>query len=275
MYENALVGHEYVEPYAGGASVGLSLLFEDYASHIVINDFDPGVFTFWKIVLERPDELCARILRTRVTMAEWRRQKKMYHLSQRERVDELDLAFLTFFLNRTNRSGIIDGGPIGGVRQMGAWKLDARYNKKDLVRRIRKISRFRSRITVSGLDAHKFLRRWTKGSQGSLIYLDPPYYSRGNELYSNYYDESDHVGISKLVRELRALWLVSYDAVPPIARLYRGYRKVNYSLNYSAASRYRGREVMYFSPGLNPPKLQSPTNIPVTVVERKLGARYF
>ena len=155
--ENDFVGWDYVEPYAGGASVALALLFEDYAAHVHINDINRSVYAFWRVVLDQPDELCARILDTRVSTAEWRRQRKVQMA-----VDPapLDLAFSTFFLNRTNRSGIITGGIIGGQGQDGTWKLDARYNKSDLVRRIQKVARFRGRITLTQLDAFEFLEPW-------------------------------------------------------------------------------------------------------------------
>jgi DNA adenine methylase len=268
ILENDLVGYEYVEPYAGGASVALSLLFEEYVSHIHINDIDRGVFTFWKVLLARPDELCKKIRDTSVTSWQWRRQRKVQLQAASGEVDDLDLAFSTFFLNRTNRSGIILGGPIGGARQTGRWKLDARYNKRDLTRRIQKIARFADRISVSGVDAQEFLVPWVERRQRAFIYLDPPYYARGADLYTNYYSNEDHIAISDLVRKLKAPWMVSYDAEPAIVELYRRYQRVSYVLSYSAAGRYRGKEIVFFSARLAPPTVSSPANIRVDVVDR-------
>ena len=163
ILKNDLVGAEYVEPFAGGASVALPLLFEEFVSRVYINDINPGVFTFWKAVLEQPDELCDRILRARLTMREWRRQHDIQNRWATETVDDLDLALATFVLNRTNRSGIIDGVPIGGHNQTGGWKVDARYNAEELAKRVRKIARFADRISVSGADAEDFLEPWTGG----------------------------------------------------------------------------------------------------------------
>lgn len=271
MMRNGLVGSNYIEPYAGGAGVALSLLFEEYASHIHINDLDHGVSAFWRAVVENTEDLCERVLKTRPTMAEWRRQKGVLEASASKTVDVFDLAFATFFLNRTNRSGIIHGGPIGGVKQNGPWGLDARYNRQDLVRRIRKIARFRSRIAVSGEDARTILGSREREAERSLTYLDPPYYSRGAELYTNYYGDEDHVEIAKLVKRLKGPWLVSYDSTPEVDDLFSGYRSVKYSLSYSAADRYRGTEVMFFSPDLEAPKVASPANIRASVVEAELS----
>ena len=118
--ENDLLGSEYVEPYAGGASVGLSLLFEEYASHIHINDLDQSVYTFWKVVLQRPDDLCGRIAAARLGVREWDRQRQVQSATD---PDELDLAFSTLYLNRTNRSGIIGGGIIGGRASAASGRL--------------------------------------------------------------------------------------------------------------------------------------------------------
>ena len=130
---NGLKDIEYAEPYAGGASMALTLLFEEYASAIHINDLSRPVYAFWHTVLNEADELCRRIDRVKVTMREWHRQHKIYE--QRETADLADLGFAAFFLNRTNRSGIIGGGVIGGKGQGGDWKLDARFTKADLIRR--------------------------------------------------------------------------------------------------------------------------------------------
>jgi DNA adenine methylase len=267
ILENDLVGVDYVEPYAGGASVALSLLFEDFISHAYINDIDQGVHMFWKAVLDRGEELCERIAATPATMPEWHRQQDIQRRAREEQVDDLDVAFSTLFLNRTNRSGIISGGVIGGQDQSGTWGVDARYNREDLIRRIRKIGRFSSRITLSGVDAIHFLAQWQAPIRPTLAFLDPPYYSRGSDLYLNRYSHDDHVRVSDTVRELQSHWIVAYDRTPEIMTLYAEYLSVEYRLSYSAASRYRGAEVMFFGPSLALPSPRSPAHISVTVVD--------
>lgn len=263
---NDLVGYNYVEPYSGGAGVALSLLYEEYASHIHINDLDRSVFAFWHAVLNETDELCQRIANTAVTMDEWDYQKEV---QRADAPNLIDLAFSTFFLNRTNRSGIIDGGVIGGKQQDGPWKLDARYNSGELIRRIQKAARYRNRITLSQMDAADYIREVvTQLSEHTLVYFDPPYYVKGGGLYENSYQYDDHVEIAELVHSVEHPWIVSYDAVSEIIVLYEDFSRITYDLSYSAADRYRGSEVMFFSPELELPAIESPANIRVDAVNR-------
>lgn len=258
LLENDLVGSEYVEPYAGGASVALSLLFEEYASHIHINDLDRSVYTFWKVVLERPDELCKRIEATRPGVREWERQRRI----QREtNAEELDLAFSTFFLNRTNRSGIIGGGIIGGRDQQGKWKIDARWRPEESIARIEKIARFASRITLTGIDTAEYLENVVPSLESAFLYLDPPYYGKGKGLYRSFYEHEDHEEIAALVGRLQCSWVVSYDAEPKIEALYMGLPKLSYDLRYTARESADGSEVMFFSPGLHVPEAAPPPAI--------------
>ena len=253
--ENDLLGSEYVEPYAGGASVGLSLLFEEYASHIHINDLDRSVYTFWKVVLEQPDELCRRIVAARLGVREWDRQRLVQSASD---PDEVDLAFSTFYLNRTNRSGIIGGGIIGGRSQRGKWKIDARWRPEDSIERIKKIARFASRITLTGLDTAEYIETVLPNVDTPFLYLDPPYYGKGKGLYPSFYEHNDHEKIAALVTGLHHPWVVSYDAEPKIEALYAGVSKLNYGLRYTARESSEGSEAMFFSEDLHIPRVAPP-----------------
>ncbi len=258
MLENGLVGAEYVEPYAGGAAVALSLLYENYASHIHINDLNRSVATFWHCVLNQSDELCARVADATVSVPEWHRQRAVQDEAD---PSELDLAFSTLFLNRTSRSGIIGGGIIGGYHQTGKWKIDARFNRDDLIRRIRKIARHRRRITVTSLDAADYLQSRLPGIATGFVYLDPPYFVKGEGLYQNFYSYADHKQIASLVDDISQPWIVSYDAAPEIRELYRRFDGLEYDLSYSAHARYRGTELMFGQPGLQWPTVESPANV--------------
>lgn len=258
MLQNGLVGAEYIEPYAGGASVALALVFEEYATHAHINDLNPSVHAFWKSVLSQPEEMCHRIAEVDVTVEEWQRQRA---IQDQNAPDEIDLAFSTFFLNRTSRSGVIGGGIIGGYDQKGKWKIDARFNREDLIQRIRKIARFSSRISITGMDAGDFLTKELPNLDRPFLYLDPPYYAKGADLYQSFYRHDDHKEISLLVGGLEVPWIVSYDATAEIEDLYRRFRSLKYDLYYSAADRYHGSEVMFFSEGLVIPEIDAPGSI--------------
>jgi len=248
---NGLSDGHYAEPYAGGASVALSLLFAEYASHVHINDLDRSVYAFWHSVLNSTERLCRLIRDTPLTITEWRRQRAIQQSKTTRGL--LSLGFSTFYLNRTNRSGIIAGaGVIGGNAQQGAWGMDARYNSADLIRRIEKVASYRDRVSLTNLDAEEFLAL-AAGTlpTRSLVYLDPPYFVKGQQrLYASYYREDDHARIAELLEACPWPWVVSYDSAPEILRLYRPYGRLQYSLRYTAAGSYSGREAMFFSPGL-------------------------
>jgi DNA adenine methylase len=166
-----------------------------------------------------------------------------------------------FFLNRTNRSGIVHGGGmIGGHKQTGEWKLDARYNKQELIRRIEAIAAYSNRIRVSNKDAETFLKNTVPTLPvKTLIYLDPPYFKQGHSLYENHYLPEDHIRLAgQFKRKLGRNWIISYDNHSEIRKAYRGCQKLIYSLPYSAARRYEGSEVMFFSPDLAVPTVKNP-----------------
>lgn len=260
--ENNLLDGNYVEPYAGGASVALSLLFDEYVKYVHINDLDHSVYAFWYSVLNETDKLCRMIYDTPVNMVTWKKQKNALTDSN---ASLLQTGFSTFFLNRTNRSGIITGGVIGGKEQSGIWKLDARFNKKNLIERIEKIARYKSRIHLYNLDASKFIKKIIPTlPKSTFIYLDPPYYIKGTQmLYANYYAPEDHKAVSKLVSSLKQKWVISYDNVPEIKNLYSNYRHIEYDLSYSAQKKYRGAEIIFFCDGLEIPIVGHPTRVRV------------
>lgn len=262
MKENRLLDGEYVEPYAGGAAIGLELLFHDYVSRIHINDVSKPVYAFWKSVLDQTEEFCRLVMKTPLTVGQWDKQKGV--LDHPKGRSKLELGFATFFLNRTNRSGILNGGIIGGRDQTGPWKIDARYNAKELVRRVEAIARLRGQISLTRQDALKFLMagisRWPADT---LIYLDPPYYVKGRDLYYDFYEHEDHERVANFVLNTINLqrWIVSYDNVPEIRKLYEGTRSVAYDIGYSARSASQGSEVMFFGEGLKVPRLVGPIKL--------------
>ena len=208
MEVNDLMGGKYIEPYAGGASVALSLLFGQYAGKIKINDKDRSIYAFWYSVLNETDALCRLISDTPVTMDTWQVQHELQ--KHKEEAGLLELGFSTFFLNRTNRSGILNGGVIGGKNQLGTWKIDARYNKKDLIERIEHVAGYADLIELTSMDAVALIKRYKRTpADKTFCYLDPPYYVKGQDLYLNYYRDKDHQDIAKAIKKFKGQWIIS------------------------------------------------------------------
>ena len=248
---NDLDGVPYAEPYAGGSSLALSLLFEELVSDIYINDIDPAIYAFWDTVVHRNEEFLDLFDKTPISPEEWKRQKKIYN----ERPsDKLILGFSSFFLNRTNYSGILNGGMIGGKNQSGRWKLDARFNRDRLRDQIQKIGMYKDRIHVSGEDALVFLAQ-KKLPADCLTYFDPPYFKKGQRLYHNAYKLSDHARVSNAIFRLESNWIVSYDDTGYIRKLYKNVRSRRLRLMHTARASHAGDEVLFFSPNMLIPRL--------------------
>lgn len=259
MRANGLSGGHYLEPYAGGAGVALELLFHGDASHVHINDSDVAVFDFWMAVTKEPEEILRLLAETPITMAQWFHWRAV--LRGDVEVSQVERGFATLFMNRTNRSGVLKGGVVGGLAQAGTYKLDARLKKDVLAKRIEMIALHASGISVYNEDAHRLLNRSHEFlPERSLIYLDPPYYVKGQGLYRNYYEHDDHVQIAQLLqsRAFKSPWIVSYDNVEEIRQMYRMSQSLSYGLNYTAQVRYVGSEVMFFRPDLVVPQDEVP-----------------
>lgn len=259
--KNNLTNGVYAEPFAGGSGVALGLLFDGYVDSILINDIDPSIYAFWYSVLYFEDELCALIQNTPVTMDVWHKQKAIFKLQDSSEL--LELGFSTFFLNRTNRSGILKAGVIGGLRQTGEWKIDARFNKESLIKKIRKIASFSNKITLTNLDARKFIKDVVPTLPNkSLIYIDPPYFHKGQGLYLNALEPDDHILIAhSILNYIKVPWIVSYDNTPEISSLYSKSKQATYSLSYSAANHYDGSEIIIYSESILIPEVTNPFKI--------------
>jgi DNA adenine methylase len=247
FYENNLLGIKYAEPYAGGAGLALRLLFEGYVNQIYINDLDPAIYSFWSTLKYRNSEFCEWVKNVDVSVENWIFYKEIQ--LNIEKYETFDIAKSTFFLNRTNVSGILKGGMIGGKEQFGKYKLDARFNKQDLICRIKKIGEIQERIFISKDDGIHFIRKIDRRKGQFFLYLDPPYHAKGSDLYMNFYREKDHKELARKVRGLKSNWIVSYDNSEFISGLY-GDRKISYKLSQSASNKV-GSEILIFSKNLD------------------------
>jgi DNA adenine methylase len=250
LERNGLKSGHYAEPFAGGSSLALSLLFKNYVDHIHLNDLDRSIYSFWHSVLNNTDQLVELIKNTPVSVKIWDEQKQIQQ--QKNNCSQLELGFSTFYLNRTNRSGILTAGMIGGRSQSGKWKIDARFNKKNLIDRIHNIAKFKNRINVYNSDAIDFINETGNNLPAkSLIYFDPPYYKKGQELYLNSYGHDDHYRLAQqITKRTYRPWLLSYDNVEEIRTIYNEVSNEHYELPYSASVERKGNEIFFSSPNL-------------------------
>lgn len=250
LLTNNITNGTYIEPFAGGAGVAIQLLLAGDVKSIVINDYDKSIYSIWYSILNNTQKFITLILDTPVTINEWHNQKAIY-LQNKNRQNSLEGAFATFFLNRTNVSGIISGGPIGGLKQTGKYKIDCRFNKTDLIKKIKLISDRKEDITLYRKDALEFINLIPENynSDSTLIFFDPPYYVQGKNLYLSFYSNNSHKKLFKKIDILKDFyWITTYDYVPQIAEIYyNANQKYEYELSYSANQKRRAKEFMFAS----------------------------
>lgn len=257
LEKNNLTGCNYVEPYAGGAGVAIDLLLKGFVSNIYLNDSCPFVYSFWHSILKEPEEFCRRISRASLNIEEWKKQRDI--IRNKTKVSRLDIGFAMFYLNRCNRSGIIGGGVIGGLNQTGQWKMDARFPRSELIRRIEAIANQKKYIKLKNWDAEKFIIDYLpKLDSNTFVYCDPPYFNKADKLYLNHYTPEDHKRIAiTITSSLSHPWIVSYDFNDTIMGLYKNYSKFIYQLQYNASKAYKGSEIFIFSKKLLIPDYSS------------------
>ena len=238
----------YIEPFVGGGSVALKLLINKDVKNIMINDYDKAIYAFWYSVLNYTDELIDLIKNTEVTIEEWHRQKEI-NKNKLSNNNLLEVGFSTLFLNRTNRSGILKAGVIGGLKQTGNYKLDCRFNKNSIITKIQNVAKFKKNIKLYNKDAEDFIKQNISKTKNSLTFLDPPYFNKGPELYVNFYQHENHIKLANTIKNtlLKKKWILTYDIVSEIEELYNEFDKVEYYLNYSAGKQTLGIEFMFFS----------------------------
>lgn len=245
--DNGLLGCTYAEAFAGGAGVAMKLLLKNDVARVLINDLDRAVYCMWKAIVEQPEEMCSFIDASGPTIDEWRVHRETYR-NQDEAAD-LDLAKAAFFLNRTNVSGIIKGGVIGGIDQEGTYKIGARFGKEDLKRKIHEIAKHADSIAVTNLDAEDFIA--TLDTDDTFAYFDPPYVQKGPGLYENSFDEEKHRSLAEKISECGCKWMVTYDSNALVESLYGAYDTDEIDIRYSAHSANVGREKIIAGPGVD------------------------
>lgn len=241
----------YCEPYAGGAGAGLQLLSDGYVSNLIINDLNPGIAAFWRCVFQHTEQFVGMIWDVEVSVTQWKIQRAIY--SSPEDHNDLALGLATFYLNRTNRSGILNARPIGGLDQTGRWLIDARFNKEDLIARIWHLMTMASCVTLKEERAISLIRTLNRRSKPVLLYVDPPYVVPGEELYMTDHSWSEHSKLEQALDTSPHPWILTYDVDDRTRALYKNFRCLKFGISHTAQVQKVGREYMFFSRGLRVP----------------------
>ncbi len=242
----------YCEPFSGGAGVAISLLLGNKVDSIILNDLDPAIYSIWHAILTDTEKLLTTIDSTDISLEVWQLQKNIYDALKDSNKYSFELAFAAFFLNRTNRSGIITGGPIGGMEQAGRYLIDCRFNKATLKKKISAIANKREHIQLYNLDAIEFIQDVLHNvpPNNLFTFFDPPYYQQGKNLYKNSFDDEKHRQLSTAINTLQNHhWIITYDNNSTIEQIYSANNEVmRYTLQYMASKKRREQELFFHSP---------------------------
>lgn len=255
LYVQYLVNHNniktYIEPYCGGAAVAIKLLLNNDVERIMLNDFDRSIYALWYSILYNTEDLIEKVKNTIFTLEEWKYQKEIQN--NKESMDLLSLGYSTLYLNRTNRSGIIQAGLIGGKKQNGNYKMDCRFNIESLIEKIKLISNKKNSIKIYNLDALDFIKYNISRTKNSLTFFDPPYYIKGKQLYINYYEKQDHLDLKNTIANNMSTkkWILTYDVHEDIKSMYCDYEHFLYQLNYSAGRVKKSEEYIFLSDNIS------------------------
>lgn len=245
IVENGLSNRAYTEPFAGGFGLGIKLLSNRDINHAIINDFDFHIYAIWHCIFFNTQSFIDLINNTPIDLQTWEKQKHIY--SDYLNHSTLEVGFSAFFLNRTNYSGVLTGGAIGGIKQNGRYKIDCRFNKMRLIQSIERISSFRDSVEIYNMDVNDFIDKIIIERQGDLfLNFDPPYVTKGEVLYKNYFVEEDHVSLAKKIKEnlQNAKWIMTYDDCNLVRALYEDYDPQPFNLQYYAGNKRVGNELL-------------------------------
>lgn len=235
----------YFEPFAGGGGLALKLLAKGVVRKININDFDRAIYAVWYNILYYTEEFCEKIIETEINIYEWEKQKEIYLDSENHNI--FDLGFATFFLNRTNVSGILKAGVMGGKQQKGKYKIDCRFNKERLIDQIKEIALFKNKIEISNCDIFDLLKTDKLNQEDTFVYYDPPYVNKGNQLYKNAFSRKDHEKLASQILCNRNKYIITYDNVELIHNIYKENLVELININYSTGNTRKAKEILIYS----------------------------
>ena len=241
----------YCEPFSGGSGVSMELLLTNKVNSVILNDLDPSIYSIWFAILHDTDKLIDVVQSMHITMDEWYHHKDIYSKLKDIPVYDFRLAVSALFLNRTNRGGIITGGPIGGHEQKSKYSLDCRFNKASIVKKIYAIAEQRHRIRLYMSDAKDLINDvlLQENPEQLFTFFDPPYYKQGQALYKNAFNHEDHVALVASIKTMDEYkWITTYDEYPEIQSIYSEYRLFTYKLRYSVNQFRKANEYLFASP---------------------------
>lgn len=202
---------EYREAFIGGGSIYLAGGFEN----AWINDLDTGVYDLWRLVKEDPG-LLIDLFKKHGSILD--------HKEHPERIQEaldlwrsiqkdteakvVPLGYRTLFLNKTCFSGVLTGGPTGGLHQTGKYKINARWAQTKTIQRIMSAH---EQLKTCRITNYSYEQVVSESGKDVVLYLDPPYLIKGKQCYEKHFNLEDHQKFAKNVVSCGHRYIVTVD----------------------------------------------------------------
>jgi DNA adenine methylase len=236
----------FLEPFAGGASVGLAVAELDLADHVTLVERDPEVAAVWNVVLNGS----AGALANRI------RQFVLTNKSARETLDgkEQDLvsrAFRCLLLNRISRGGIMAPGA-GWLNYGEAGKgIHSRWYPQTLAKRIEAIHCLRNKLTFRCGDGLETLRNFSSKPH-TVAFVDPPYVvnGRGAGLRLYRYCDVNCEDLFKVVRDFAGPMIITYHRSQIVQRQALAAKAECHTVVMRTSHSVK-RELIFYKSGLN------------------------
>lgn len=205
--------NEFIEPFAGGASVGLMVGVENLADHVTLVELDPDVCSVWQAIFGgEAEQLADRILDFRLNKAT---VKEVLSSTPRNRVDR---AFKTIVRNRVLHGGILAAGASVMKEGENGKGLGSRWYPETLYRRIMNLGVHKRMFGAVRLDALDIIKA-NAARKDAIFFIDPPYTIAGRRLYT--FHELDHAALFKRCTKIAGDFLMTYDDTDEVRCLAR------------------------------------------------------
>jgi DNA adenine methylase len=262
--ENFLTGCSFYEPFAGGSAVSLELLRLGYINTTTLLERDPLIYAFWWCVCNQFDDFLAAIRAAKVDLDTWNSLLPLREVDNPQKTEYslLQLGVAGLFFNRTNFSGVMGAGPIGGLSQKSKYKIDCRFNKDSITASLNALRPLAARIKIEFADSLQWLSENSSrlNPQESFVYVDPPYYGQGKKLYRHFFNDEQHKTLAELLTKASYPWLLSYDDAPFVRELYANAKLQPIYLDYRVKSSRLAQEIVLSNLEIPPPVYEGFSN---------------
>ncbi len=242
---------QYREVFFGGGSICLDMIKDNTIDNIWINDKDIGIACLWTSLISHHQILKEKIIHFTPSVDKFYNIRDELLQLKTQPSDIIDIGFKKLAIHQLSFSGLgtKSGGPLGGKEQKSAYKIDCRWSPDYICKKIDKIHNLLNNIKIykgscTNLDFEHIIN---DNHCNSVLYLDPPYYIKGNELYQYGFTQEDHIRLSNLLYNTKHKWVLSYDDCEEIQELYQWANIQQISASYTISGSRQKTELLIWN----------------------------